>query len=68
MSKNPTKCHNCQQVMTKKLVAKAIDAEQHIGEYGTGDDERVWITTDGKAICHTHDTEHYTTKEWTSAQ
>jgi hypothetical protein len=54
--------------MTKKLVAKAIDAEQHIGEYGTGDDERVWITTDGKAICHTHDTEHYTTKEWTSAQ
>ena len=53
--------------MTKKLVTKAIDAEQHIAEYGTWDDERVWITKDSKAMCHTHGTAHYTSKEWYSA-
>ena len=67
-TRKATKCHNCGQTMTKKLVTKAIDSDEHVAEYGTFDDERVWVTKDGKAMCHTHGIAHHTTKEWYSAQ
>jgi hypothetical protein len=62
------KCHNCSQLITNKLITTALDAEKYIAEYGTFDDEIVWVAKDGKANCHTHDTAHYTTKQWYAAQ
>lgn len=63
-----SKCHNCGQVMTKKVVTKAIDADQHIAEYCTWDDEKVWVAKDGKAICYADGVGHLTTKEWYEGQ
>jgi hypothetical protein len=54
--------------MTNKLVTSATDAEEMIANYGTWDNEKVWITKDGKAMCHTHGVAHCTTKEWYSGQ
>ena len=48
------------------IVIQAIDSQRYIAEYGTFDDESVWVAKDGKSICHTHDTAHYTTKQWES--
>jgi hypothetical protein len=54
--------------MTKKVVTKAIDADQHIAEYCTWDDEKVWVAKDGKAICYADGVGHLTTKEWYEGQ
>ena len=63
-----SKCHNCDQIITKKMVIKAIDAAEYIAEYLAYDDEKVWVAKDNKAICHREDVAHYTTKEWYAAQ
>lgn len=66
MALRKSKCHNCAQPITEMIVIQAIDSQRYIAEYGTFDDESVWVAKDGKSICHTHDTAHYTTKQWES--
>jgi hypothetical protein len=39
-----------------------------IAEYGTYDDELVWIAKDGRAICYSDGAAHITAKEWYSGQ
>jgi hypothetical protein len=50
------------------LIGKASDATSYINEYGTYDDELVWVAKDGKAICYAHDVAHITAREWYSGQ
>lgn len=62
------RCQHCAQPITEKLIGKASDATSYINEYGTYDDELVWVAKDGKAICFSHGAAHITSKEWYSAQ
>ena len=63
-----SRCLHCSQPIAEKLVGKATDADRFITEYGTYDDELVWVAKDGKAICYSHDTAHTTNKEWQAGQ
>jgi hypothetical protein len=54
--------------MTQKSVSIAKDAEQYGREYYAFDDDIVWITRDGNAICYANDVAHCTTQEWRMAQ
>jgi hypothetical protein len=63
-----SRCQHCFQPITEKLISKASDATSYIGEYGTYDDELVWVAKDGKAICYSHGAAHITAREWYSGQ
>lgn len=65
-----SRCVHCGRSITEKPVIKAVDAQQFIAEYGTYEDDLVWV--DGKAkraLCDTqgYGTAHITPQEWKSA-
>lgn len=63
-----SKCHYCSQPITEKMITKANDAAQYIGNYGAFDDDLVWIAKDGNALCYADGVAHCTTKDWYAAQ
>ena len=67
-SARKSKCIHCAQPLVEKPVVNAKDADRYIGEYGSFDDDLVWIARDGNAICYGSNTAHNTAKEWGSGQ
>jgi hypothetical protein len=54
-------------MIVEKQVIKAADAKQYINEFGSYDEELVWIDRmENRALCDTmnHGTGHITEKEW----
>ena len=62
-----SRCHHCSRAITERQVVKAVDANRYIAEYGSYDDELVWVDNKSKkAICDDGglSTGHMTQKEW----